>query len=232
MSRAGSTTPISPSSTRRPRAAAGIIGDRLPGRVRRAYERYQFGTGAFQVAFAVHERNPVDLRADSAGGHRPPRRLAGRDRRGGEGHLAWSDARASVRAPRPAVAGRSGSRPATASTRSTPTRTSRRGSRATPPQAIIDQIERYRPGLPGPDRRHRGAARPPRSAQRTRTTSAATSAPARTRRGSSSSDRGAALNPYATGVPGVYLCSAATPPGAGAHGMCGYLAARSALESL
>jgi phytoene dehydrogenase-like protein len=30
----------------------------------------------------------------------------------------------------------------------------------------------------------------------------------------------------------VYLCSAATPPGAGAHGMCGYNAARSALDRL
>ncbi|HEY3003521.1 MAG TPA: FAD-dependent oxidoreductase, partial [Kribbellaceae bacterium] len=41
-----------------------------------------------------------------------------------------------------------------------------------------------------------------------------------------------ALNPYATGIPGVYLCSAATPPGAGAHGMCGYNAAQSALMHL
>ena len=42
----------------------------------------------------------------------------------------------------------------------------------------------------------------------------------------------ATLKPYATGVPGAYLCSAATPPGAGAHGMCGYNAALAALESL
>jgi phytoene dehydrogenase-like protein len=42
----------------------------------------------------------------------------------------------------------------------------------------------------------------------------------------------AALDPYATGIPGVYLCSAATPPGAGAHGMCGYNAAGSALRQL
>jgi phytoene dehydrogenase-like protein len=42
----------------------------------------------------------------------------------------------------------------------------------------------------------------------------------------------AALNPYATGIPGVFICSAATPPGAGAHGMCGYDAARSALAKL
>src|SRR2546421_1048681 len=39
-----------------------------------------------------------------------------------------------------------------------------------------------------------------------------------------------ALDPYTTGIPGVYLCSAATPPGAGAHGMCGYNAANSALR--
>ena len=38
------------------------------------------------------------------------------------------------------------------------------------------------------------------------------------------------LDPYATPAPGVFLCSASTPPGGGVHGMCGYLAARSALE--
>ena len=39
-----------------------------------------------------------------------------------------------------------------------------------------------------------------------------------------------ALDPYSTGIPGLFICSAATPPGAGAHGMCGYNAAQSALR--
>ena len=37
---------------------------------------------------------------------------------------------------------------------------------------------------------------------------------------------------YSTPVKGLYLCSAATPPGAGVHGMCGYYAARRALRNL
>lgn len=41
-----------------------------------------------------------------------------------------------------------------------------------------------------------------------------------------------AADPYATGAEGLYICSAATPPGAGVHGMCGYNAARSALRAL
>lgn len=39
-------------------------------------------------------------------------------------------------------------------------------------------------------------------------------------------------NPYAMPAPGMYLCSASTPPGGGVHGLCGYHAARAFLGDL
>lgn len=38
------------------------------------------------------------------------------------------------------------------------------------------------------------------------------------------------LSPYKTSAPGLFICSSATPPGGGVHGMCGYHAARVALR--
>jgi phytoene dehydrogenase-like protein len=39
-----------------------------------------------------------------------------------------------------------------------------------------------------------------------------------------------ALNPYRTGIQGVFICSAATPPGGGVHGSNGYNAAQTVLR--
>jgi phytoene dehydrogenase-like protein len=38
------------------------------------------------------------------------------------------------------------------------------------------------------------------------------------------------LDPYSTPLPHLFLCSSATPPGGGVHGMCGFHAAQSVLD--
>jgi phytoene dehydrogenase-like protein len=42
----------------------------------------------------------------------------------------------------------------------------------------------------------------------------------------------ARISPYKTPLPGIYLCSASTPPGGGVHGMCGFHAATAATAAL
>jgi len=40
------------------------------------------------------------------------------------------------------------------------------------------------------------------------------------------------LSPYKTSAKGIYICSSSTPPGGGVHGMCGYHAAKRALQDV
>ena len=39
-------------------------------------------------------------------------------------------------------------------------------------------------------------------------------------------------SPYRTSAKGIYICSSSTPPGGGVHGMCGYYAAKRALDDI
>jgi phytoene dehydrogenase-like protein len=40
------------------------------------------------------------------------------------------------------------------------------------------------------------------------------------------------LSPYKTSAKGIFICSSSTPPGSGVHGMCGYHAAKKALNDI
>ena len=40
------------------------------------------------------------------------------------------------------------------------------------------------------------------------------------------------FSPYRSSARGIYICSSSTPPGGGAHGMCGFHAAKRALRDI
>jgi phytoene dehydrogenase-like protein len=213
-----------------PRAAAGIIGDRLPAAVRRAYLRYKHGPGAFKVDLAVAGGMPW-TNEDCA--------------RAGTVHVGGSFEEI-VHAEREVASGRLPERPFVLVAQQYLADPSRSAGDVHPVYAyahvphgyphditevVLDQIDRFAPGL-----RERIIAR-------------ATRSPAEFSQYNANYVGGdiitgastvwqtvfrprLAVDPYSTGVPGVFLCSAATPPGAGVHGMCGYNAASSALRTL
>jgi phytoene dehydrogenase-like protein len=213
-----------------PVAVADILGDRLPGRVQRAYRRFRQGPGAFKVDFAVEGGVPwTNVAARRAGtvhvvgtftelaaterdihaGRMPERPfvlvgqqyLADPQRSVGNVHPVWTYAHVPN--------GYSGD--ATA--------------------AIVNQIERFAPGF-----RERIVG------QTVRTTKQLSLYNPNYVGGDimtgSKDIRQLAfgpritLSPYRIGLRGMYICSAATPPGPGAHGMCGANAAETALNEL
>jgi phytoene dehydrogenase-like protein len=213
-----------------PGAAARIVGERMPRRVSRALTRYRHAPGTFKVEFAVAGGVPW-THADS--------RLAGTVHVGGSiEEIATAEAEVNR--------GRMPGRPFVLVGQQFLVDPTRATGDAVPvyayahvpagytgdaTEAIESQIERFAPGF-----RERILARHVRSAVQMEEHNAnyvggdvvtgandALQLVFRPR---------PALDPYTVGVPGVYLCSAATPPGAGAHGMCGYNAARSALRRL
>jgi phytoene dehydrogenase-like protein len=213
-----------------PSGAADILGDRLPTRVARAYRRFRHGPGAFKVDFAIE--GDVPWVASAAG-------QAGTVHVGGSFDEIVATELAVHRGEMPerpfvlvgqqylADRGRSAGNINPLWTYAHVPH----GYSGDATEAIIAQIERFAPGF-----RERilgtavrsstemsvynanyiggdiigGAASPTQLLFRPRV----------------------AFDPYFTGVPGVYLCSASTPPGAGAHGMCGANAAARALAHL
>ena len=213
-----------------PGAVLEIAGERLPARVASAYRRYRHGPGAFKVDLAV------------AGGVPWTNAAA---RRAGTVHVAGSFAEI-VAGERAIDRGRMPERPfvlVCQQSLADPTRARDgvhpvwayahvpRGYTGDATEALLDQIERFAPGL-----RERILARAVRSTGQIERDNAnyiggdiltGANTPLQT-----VIRPRLALDPYATGIPGVYVCSAATPPGAGAHGMNGYNAAKSVLRSL
>jgi phytoene dehydrogenase-like protein len=213
-----------------PRAAARIAEGRMPRRVARALSRFRHSPGTFKVEFAVEEGVPW--------AHEPSRR-AGTIHVGGElREIAASEklVHSGVMPERPFVlvcqqyladpSRSNGNVHPVYSYAHVPA-----GYSGDATAHIEAQIERFAPGF-----RDRILARHVRSPAEMEAynpnyiggdvvtgSNDARQLVFRPRK---------AINPYATGVPGVYLCSAATPPGAGAHGMCGFNAANAALRRL
>jgi phytoene dehydrogenase-like protein len=213
-----------------PGAVARILGDRLPDRVARSYRRFRHGPAAFKVDFAID--GPVPWAAPECG-------------RAGTVHLGGDFAEVAA-GERTIAAGQMPERPFVLVGQqfvADPSRSSGSlhplwtyahvpsGYTGDATAAIVGQIERFAPGF-----RERIVARAVQS-----TTAIAAANPnyvggdivtgANTLRQLLMRPR-PALNPYSVGVRGMYICSAATPPGAGAHGMCGLNAADAALRSL
>ncbi|MFI5776779.1 phytoene desaturase family protein [Nocardia sp. NPDC051570] len=213
-----------------PDAVAGILGDRLPARIAHAYRRFRQGPGAFKVDFAVEGgvpwTNPHARRAGTVHLAGPFAELAAAERDIHAGRLP--------RRPFVLVGQQYLADPGRSVGDIHPLWTYAHvphGYTGDATPAIIAQIERFAPGF-----RDRVIDRTVRT-----TTQLAAYNPnyvggdimtgAKDIRQLIFGPR-TTLSPYTIGIPGMYICSAATPPGPGAHGMCGANAAALALARL
>ena len=213
-----------------PHGALELAGERLPPRVARAYRRYRYGPAAFKVDLAVDGGVPWTHEAA---------------RHAGTVHLGGTFAEIAA-AEADVAAGRMPERPFVLVAQqylADPTRSVGdvhpvwayahvpNGYPGDATEAVLDQFERFAPGT-----RERIVARAVRGPAayadyNPNFVGGDISAGANDPRQLLLRPR-AAVDPYRTGIPGVFLCSAATPPGGGVHGMCGANAAARALRYL
>lgn len=213
-----------------PTAVADILGDRLPRRVSRALSGFRYGPGAFKVDFAVD--GPVPWTNPGVG-------------RAGTVHLGGDFAEIAA-TEREIHAGRMPRRPFVLVGQQYVADPGRsvgginpvysyahvpHGYTGDATEAIIGQFERFAPGF-----RDRIVGMAVRSTTEMSVYNANyvggdICTGAKDIRQLVFGPR-TTLQPYRIGVPGMYLCSAATPPGPGAHGMCGANAAAVALTAL
>ena len=205
-----------------------IAGDRLPSRYRRRLERYRHGPGAFKLDYVLSE--PIPWTSPVA-------------RRAGTVHVGGAFTEVAT-AEAEVTAGRHPARPfvlVSEPTRFDPTRSTTgrsvawaychvpNGSSVDMTERVEAQIERFAPGFRDVivDRR---AMRPAQlEAYNANYVGGDIAAGAGDLRQFVARPT-LGLHPWRTPLDGIYLCSAATPPGPGVHGMCGLHAARTALR--
>lgn len=207
-----------------------IVGDRLPSRVRRGLTRYSYGPGTFKVDLAVEGDIPWA---------NPDCRRAGTLHLGGSAERIVATEAMTVRGEMPdqpfVLLGQQYLADATRSTgAANPVYAYAHvphGYDGDATEAVLGQIERFAPGFR--ERVLAVASNGPAGLEAVNPNYVGgdISAGANTARQIAFRPRVAA-NPYALGVKGVYLCSSATPPGAGVHGMGGFHAAETALRRL
>ncbi|MEA2198929.1 MAG: hypothetical protein QOJ25_2980 [Solirubrobacteraceae bacterium] len=211
-----------------PAAAVRIAGERMPRRIARALTRYRHGPGAFKVDFAVEGGVPWT--------YDPARRAGTVHVGGGLREIAAGEkelhAGRMPDAPFVLVCQQYLADPARSRGGVNPLYAYAHvpaGYTGDATAQIEAQIERFAPGF-----RERILARHVRSVAQMQAHNA-NYVGGDVVTGSNDARQlvfrpRVALDPYSIGIPGTYICSAATPPGAGAHGMCGYNAALSALR--
>lgn len=211
-----------------PKGLLQLAGDRLPARYRRALERFRYGPGASKVDFLVSGpipwTDPETCRAGTVhlGGTRADmfrtESAAVRGTQDPEPFVLLVDPAATD--PDRAVGGR---RPVWAYAHVP------HGDLRDPVDLVRRRIEQYAPGFGDTVVAARGVSAAAYETYNPNYVGGDIGAGAMTLR-QSLLRPAAKWDPYKVPLPGLYLCSASTPPGPSVHGMSGYLAALSALR--